>query len=88
MKIQEELIRLEKLAQLRDEIRLRIHLAGAEMRDHWHQLEVKWTLLQTRLNPVKRAGAESVQGLGEAGRLLLEELVEGYERIRQALRDL
>ena len=75
----------EKIERLRDEIQLKIHLGKAEARDVWDDLEGKWDGLQKNRHKIEKAGAESASELKAAGGLVLDELVEGYERIRKAL---
>ncbi len=74
-----------ELARLRDELKLQMHLARAEVRSQWEELEHKWILLQSRLSGVKLAGRESKKEIGEAAHALVEEIHEGYQRIRTAL---
>jgi hypothetical protein len=78
---------LEKIAQRRDELRVQMHLARAEARDEWEILEEKWHSLKRQLEPVEEASVETVKDLGSAARLLMEELWEGYGRIRNAIRE-
>lgn len=76
----------EGLAQLRDELRLQIHLASAEARTEWHErLEPKWRELGPKLEALEKASAETGKELSAAVGLLIDELVEGYERLRKAL---
>jgi hypothetical protein len=77
---------LDKLAQRRDELRVQMHLARAEARDEWDELEDKWHRLQHHLAPVGEASAETAKEIGAAAGLLMEEIWEGYGRIRDALR--
>jgi len=74
-----------ELARLRDQLQLQIHLAQAEVRTQWEELEKKWTLLQSRLTVLEVAGQESKREIGEAVRLLIQELGDGYQRVRGAL---
>ena len=74
-----------ELARLRDELHLQIHLAKAEVRSQWEELEKKWILLRSRLSGLEVAKNESKQDIGQAVRALIEELHEGYKRIRVAL---
>lgn len=74
-----------ELARLRDQLQLQIHLAQAEVRTQWEELEKKWTLLQSRLTVLEVAGQESKREIGEAVRLLIQELSDGYQRVRGAL---
>ena len=75
-----------ELARLRDELRLQIHLAKAEVRSKWEELEHKWVLLQSRLSGLKLASRESKKEIAGAVRDLIQELSEGYLRIREALK--
>ena len=77
--------KVDQLAQLRDELKLKVHLATAELHTLWEELEAKWTVLQSRLVPVKQAGSETAHDVQEAGKHLLAELAEGYERFRKAI---
>lgn len=84
----QEMLKLEKLAQLRDELRVKAHLAGAELRSQWEELENKWVLLQSRLSSVRKAGSDSAKEIRAAVDLLVKELAEGYERMREAFANL
>lgn len=76
---------VERIEQLRDELRVKVHLGKAEARDKWTGLEHKWTELQRKRHQVESAGAESAAELKAAVGLLVDELAEGYERVRQVL---
>ncbi len=76
----------ETLALLRDELRLQMHLAKAELRDEWNQkLEPRFWELKTKLDRIEEASAETATELGSAAKLLINELRNGYERIRKSL---
>lgn len=75
----------EQICQLRDEVRLKIHLAGADTRDLFERLEKKWQELGRRLQPVKTAGREAAADISDAARLLMGELGEGYRHVKKAL---
>lgn len=76
----------ETLALLRDELRLQMHLAKAELRDEWNQkLEPRFWELKSRLDRIEEASAETATEMGSAAKLLINELREGYERIRKSL---
>jgi predicted RNA-binding protein len=75
----------ESLAQLRDDLRVRIHLGEMEARDQWERLEPKWWELQRKVAAVERASADTAQEITTAGNLLIEELSKGYDRIHKAL---
>lgn len=74
-----------ELARMRDEIKVQMHLARAELKTQWEDLERQWTLLQSRLSVLEVAGNESKQGIGAAVQDLTKELKLGYARMRDAL---
>lgn len=77
-------ISYEKLAQLRDELKLKIHLGELDVRTEWtERLEPKWQELQKKLGPVEKASAETARQVTAAANLLIEELFKGYERLRK-----
>ena len=76
---------LEKLAQMRDELRVQIHLARLEARTEWERLEPKWWELEDKVDALEDASIETGKGLKAAAELLIEELEKGYQRIRTIL---
>ena len=76
---------LEKLAQMRDELRVKIHLARLEARSEWERLEPKWWELEGKIDALENASVETGKGLKVAAELLIEELEKGYNRIRTIL---
>ena len=76
----------DTLAMLRDELRLQVHLAKAELRDEWNiRLEPTFRLLKMKLDRVEQASAETLEEMRPTLKALLDELREGYERIRKSL---
>lgn len=74
------------LAQLRDELRVQMHLAKTELRDEWNaKLEPKFTELTTKLDRFEAASTETATELRSVMKVLMDELRDGYERIRKAL---
>lgn len=76
---------VEKLKQQRDELRLKIHLAKADARDEWEELEGKWEGLKERLRAAGEEASEARGDIGAAARELAAELKRGYDRIRDRL---
>lgn len=76
---------VEKLKQQRDELRLKIHLAKADARDEWEELEGKWEGLKERLRAAGEEAGEARGDIGAAARELAAELKRGYDRIRDRL---
>lgn len=82
--LRDELKKLEDaVLQQRDELRLKLHLAKADARDEWEELERKWAEAQAKFTQVQKSASESSESIEAAARLLGEELLKGYERIRK-----
>lgn len=73
------------LARLRDELKLQMHLAKADVKTEWEKYEMKWKELQRKLPGIENASAETGREVRQAIQLLMEELTKGYDRIRRAL---
>jgi len=79
----EELI--GKLKQERDELRVQMHLAKAEAKDEWQELEKKWEELENKLAALKRETKDASKDIGAALGLLSKEIASAYKRIRKKL---
>lgn len=75
----------EDLRQTRDELRVQMHLAKAEARDDWDNLEKKWDDFQGRMDKVEDAAGDAAKDVGGALSSLGEEIKAGYQRIRDAM---
>lgn len=76
---------ISSLKQQRDDLAVRMHLAGAEAKQEWGRLDDKVNQLSHRFDPVKRAVGDSADDLWESLKLLGEELQHGFERVRKSL---
>ncbi len=73
---------VDTLKQMRDELRVQIHLASKDVQDDWEELEEKMK------NITDKAGLdETGEGVGKAIEQLGQELKLGYERVRDAIKD-
>ncbi len=70
----------EELQALRDDLKVRIHLASKELQDSWQTLEARWRDFQAQAELEKTAS-----NVSEATKLLGAELKDGYDRIKRAL---
>ena len=78
---------LERLARTREELRLQASLAKAETRTELNRLESVWQRVQDELRRLgEQAKAPAVE-IGGAARSLVEELAQGYGRIKRELED-
>lgn len=75
----------QRLKTERDELNVRMHLAAADVRDEWHELENRWEHFQSKSRQVKGAAEESAEDIGAALKLLARELRAGYVRVRSRL---
>ena len=81
---------LDKLRQERDEIRLRLHLGKADLKDEWAELEKKLKHLEARVaeaaESARQGARKTSREVGATFGVLSEELGEAYRRIRSRLR--
>ena len=75
----------ERIAQLRDELEVQLHLGAAEARDEWEQLEATLGPFKEKVENVADAAEDAAEGVLEAASLAGEELVQGYQRIRSLI---
>ena len=74
---------IDDLKRSRDELRVRLHLAKADVKDEWERLEQKWREVERKANEVGREGQATASEVAAALRLAAEELRKGYARMRQ-----
>lgn len=73
---------LADLVQLRDEIRVKVHLAGLDARSEWERLEPRVNELEGRARgAIEKAAEEVAQGTREA----LDDAIEAMKRLRRAM---
>jgi 2-methylcitrate dehydratase PrpD len=75
----------EELKTLRDRLAVQVHLGKAEAREEWEKLEKQFEDLQKKAEPFTEAAGETARGLGAAAHLAVEELLEGYRKLRKLL---
>jgi SMC interacting uncharacterized protein involved in chromosome segregation len=76
---------LESLRQTRDELRVQIHLAKAEAKDRFEQLEKKFSDAEGKVKFIAREAQEPLEDVRDAALQLLREIRSGYKHIRDAL---
>ena len=81
-RIQEE---MESLRQLRDELKLQLELGRAEARDKWQDLEGRWGHLEAKARQLRDASKDELAEVGEATKLLAEEIRDGYRKLRDLI---
>lgn len=69
---------VQNLKTLRDEIKVQVHLAKAELKDEWEELEPKFEDMEEKLG-------SAAEGTRQTVNVIAEELAEAYRRIRDRL---
>jgi uncharacterized protein YjbJ (UPF0337 family) len=76
---------VDTLRQARDELRVQMHLGAADAKDVWAKVEKSWEHLEGRLKRIGDVTQEAADEVEDATRLLVDEIKEGYQKIRKAL---
>lgn len=75
----------EDLKRIRDELKLKIHLGKAEAKELWERSEHKLEEVESKLKSISAQAEKPMHDVGDAAKLLLGEIREGYKRIRDSL---
>lgn len=78
---------LDKLARTRDELRVQAALGKAETRTELNRLESVWQRVQDELRRLGEHALAPAAEIGGAARSLVEELAQGYSRVKRDLED-
>ena len=80
---------MQDLKQVRDEMRLQIHLASKEAKEEWDELEDKMEDFSAKAKKFSDDAKlrETGEGLSDALGKVGHELKLGYERLRKAMKD-
>jgi hypothetical protein len=73
---------LEALATIRDELKVKAHLAKADVKDEISRLETKWQQVEAE---IKRGASQVNETLGESTKDLVKELRERYDHLKRRL---
>ena len=76
---------LGELQTLRDELKVKVHLARADVRDEWEELEKKLEHLRSKLGVAGDEAGKAAQDVGAALKLVAAEIRKGYERVSKTL---
>ncbi len=76
---------LNALRELRDEFRVQAELGRAEAREGWERLEEDWHELEGKLKLMRNESKGELEEIGQAARLLLRRIREGYRHLRSLL---
>jgi chromosome segregation ATPase len=76
---------VSEIKQQRDELRLKMHLAGMEAKDEYDRLSGRYDELSKQYEPVSEAVEDTAENLLSALSLAAGELKVGFQRVRKAL---
>jgi CBS-domain-containing membrane protein len=76
---------LDSLRRTRDELRVQIHLAKAEAKERFEQLEKKFSEAEGKVKFIAHEAQEPLEDVRDAALQLLREIRSGYKHIRDAL---
>ena len=77
---------LDRLVEAGGELRVQLQLAKSEVKEEWAKLEDVRIKVQEELKRLGDHTREPVKEMGVAVQKLLDELKQGYERIRTQLK--
>lgn len=76
---------LKDLRRVRDELRVQVHLGKAEAEELWEKLEKRFHHAEAEVKKLAQRAEEPLHDVAEAAELLLEEIRNGYRRLREML---
>jgi HAMP domain-containing protein len=76
---------LEALATIRDELKLKAHLAQRDVQDELDQLEKKWRLAEEELERTKAHTKSEIGRIGQDVKALVQDLKRGYAAVKRRL---
>ncbi|MEM6531154.1 MAG: hypothetical protein AAF654_00955 [Myxococcota bacterium] len=75
----------DELKRTRDELRVKAHLAKADMKDAIDELEGRWPEVEASLKRFEGQAARALDDFGRATQKMFRELREGYQRVKKEL---
>jgi chromosome segregation ATPase len=73
---------ISDLKQVRDELKVQLHLAKADVKDDWDEVEGNLEKLEAKAKNIGDAAKEASGDVGEAAKLLAQEVKNGFDKIR------
>lgn len=76
-----------KLKMERDELRVQAHLARAEWRDEWAELEDKFGHVQGRIKVLGHETGEAADEARKSVKIVMDEVADAYKRMKVRLKE-
>ena len=78
--------RFPVLKRTRDELKVQVALAKAEIKEEWQKAEVKWSRLEGEVERLRERAGDATHEVGTGIEHLATDVGESYNRIREALK--
>lgn len=76
---------LKELNTERGNLEVQLHLLSMDAKEEWSELENKFEKFKTKASSVAEVTEDSAVEVGEALKLVGEELLEGYKKIKKSI---
>jgi predicted neutral ceramidase superfamily lipid hydrolase len=76
---------VEQVKQERDEIILKAHLFQADAKDEWQKVDKQWEHFKSKAGQVGKEAKDASDDVSAAAKLLAEEIMKSFQRIRNTL---
>lgn len=76
---------VQQVKQERDEMMLKAHLFKAEAKDEWAKVDKEWEHFKSKTEQVGNEAKGASGDLSAAAKLLGEEIIKSFQRIRKTL---
>jgi hypothetical protein len=76
---------LAGLRQIRDEVRVQLHLGKAEAREAWDEVEKRWHQLEGKLQAAREDHRGDLDEVRETAKRLAREIRDGYRHLKSLL---
>lgn len=76
---------LAALETIRDELKLKAHLAKADVKDELNRLETKWQRVEEELRRSAEHVKQPLADIGQDTKSLVKELKQGFESVKRRL---
>lgn len=76
----------QDLQTQRDELNVQMHLAKAELKDDWAELEDKYAFAQKKFDELKKDSGEVAGDVKNTLNVIVDEMGEAYQRVKVRLK--
>lgn len=73
------------LKRHRDELKVKLHLAKADVQDEWIRLETKYDEVKKKMGSFKKEAGKSAESIGATLGRAADEIKKEYERLKKQI---